>query len=368
MYLPQLGGVADSVVLQARSLRGLGHDVRIFAAHMRGEAADPLVTRFTSIELFGGTFCIVSPFGIHTALKTYRPDVIHVHSFGTIGLMARYTAKKLGIAAVGTNHSSPVDYLHYFYLDAEPFRSLILRFVAWFYGGFHVVTTPTSQPMDVLLSAGLRRVMTTIISNAVDVGAFRHFDEKETLRDRIGLSHRAVLVFGRLAKEKNLDQALKVFAEVHKRTNAQLVIIGDGPARDELETRARSLGIAQQTFFMGRLSGDALVAAINACDVMLTTSRSEIQPMTILQVNICGVPVVGARAGGVPECIDDGVSGYVVDPEDTNAFVDHVSRLLSDHSLAEKMGRASRERVSRFDPVKIALQWERLFRTLPGVI
>jgi 1,2-diacylglycerol 3-alpha-glucosyltransferase len=290
MYAPQLGGVADSVLLQARGLRALGHDVHIFAAHMRGETPDPEVTRFRSVELFGGTFCIVSPFGIRGAILEYKPDVVHAHSFGTIGLVARYTAKKHTIPSVATIHGSPVDYLHYFGIDLKPFRYLALRFVAWFFSGFTVVTAVSSQSMDLLLHAGLRRVRTTVISNAVDDRLFRHVEDKQDLRERIGIDHKAVLVFGRLAKEKNLDAALTIFADVHKRTNASLVIVGDGPERDHLELRARTLGIAEHTFFMGRLSGENLVSTINACSVMLITSRTEAQPMTILQANLCGVP------------------------------------------------------------------------------
>ncbi len=368
MYLPQLGGVADSVVLQARGLRELGHDVHIFAAHMQGEVEDEHVTRFVSLELFGGMFCIVSPFGISAALLNYGPDVIHVHSFGTIGLMSRYIAKRLSIPSVATTHGSPVDYLHYFYLNFEPFRYLVLKFVAWFFGGFTVVTAPASQPMQTLLHAGMKHARTAVVSNAVDSALFRHLDERVALKERMGITRHAVLIFGRLAKEKNLDEALEIFADVHARTKAELVVLGDGPMRTELEAKARRLSIAEDTFFLGRLSGDELVSAINACDVMLMTSRSEAQPMTILQANLCGVPVVGARAAGIPESIKDGTTGFVIDPKDRNAFVDHVSRLISDETLARTMGMAAVERARSHEPVGIARIWESLYRTLPGVL
>ncbi len=368
MYLPQLGGVADSVVLQAEGLRALGHDVHIFAARMYGETPDESVTRFASLELFGGTFCVVSPFGIYAAIAVYKPDVIHVHSFGIIGLMSRFAARSLGRASVGTSHGSPVDYLHYFYLDIEPFRWLVLKYVAWFFRGFNVVTAPASQPMDVLLRAGLRHVKTSIVSNAVNAKLFRHVNEKQELKERIGISHRTVLLFGRLAKEKNLDVAFKIFADVHARTEAQLVVLGDGPYREELESHARSLGIASHTFFMGRLSGDELVSTINACDVMLMTSLSEAQPMTILQANLCGVPVVGARAGGIPESINDGVTGFVVDADDHGAFVDRISRLLTDTELAAAFSASAIEHAKTHEPLGIAHTWERLYRTLHGVL
>lgn len=368
MYLPQLGGVADSVVLQAQGLRTLGHDVRIFAAHMRGEVPDENVTRFSSVELFGGTFCVVSPFGIRDAIVSYRPDVIHAHSFGTIGLMARFTAKKHSIPAVATSHGSPLDYLHYFHIDFEPFRYLLLRFVVWFFGGFTIVTAVASQTMDMLIRAGLRHVKTSVISNAVDPGVFGRLSDTQDARERIGIAHKAVLIFGRLAKEKDLDEALTIFADVHKRTNASLLVVGDGPERDHLEAKARTLGIAPHTFFMGRLSGDGLVTAINACSVMMMTSRSEAQPMTILQANMCGVPVVGVRAGGIPEMINDDVTGYLVYRDDHGTFSDRISRLISDDRLNARMSAAAIEFARLHEPIGIARTWERLYRTLPGVL
>lgn len=368
MYLPQLGGVADSVVLQARGLRALGHEVRIFAAHMRGEQKDADVTRFASFELFGGTFCVVNPLGMQSALRAYAPDIIHAHSFGAIGLAARHAARRLGIACVGTNHGSPVDYLHYFYLDFEPFRYLVSRFVSWFYSGFDIVTTPTQQPMDLLVRFGLDRNKGEIVSNAVDTTIFKHLDDKQTLKTRIGITHHAVLIFGRLAREKNLDEALEIFAAVSGRTGVQLVVVGDGPYRAALEEKVRMLGVADKTFFLGRLSNDPLVATINACDVMLMTSTSEAQPMTILQANLCGIPVVAARAGGVPECIEDGKTGYLVNPGDRETFVDCVSRLLNDDALSATMSTAAIAHVRNFDPAHIARVWEKLYHTLPGVL
>lgn len=368
MYVPQLGGVADSVVLQARGLRERGHEVRVFAAHMQGETDDASVTRFASLELFNGTFCLVSPFGIRKELAAFRPDVIHVHSFGTIGMTARFAARSLGIPSVATIHGSPVDYLHYFYINFEPFRYFSLRFVAWFFSGFNIVTAVASQPMDLMLRSGLRGVHTSIISNAVDSRVFRPLPDKQALRERLGLSHRAVLLFGRISVEKNLDFALKIFADVHARRGAQLVVLGDGPHRAALEARAHELGISEHVFFLGRLSGEKLVEAINACSVLLTTSLSEAQPMTILQANLCGLPVVGARSGGIPESIDDEVTGFVVDPDAPELFADYVSRLLNDETLSTKMSAAAIERARAHDPASIAETWERLYRTLPGVI
>jgi glycosyltransferase involved in cell wall biosynthesis len=369
MYLPQLGGVADSVVLQARGLRAIGHEVRIFAAHMKGEMPDPTVTRFPSMELFGGTFCLVNARGLDAAIVAYAPDVIHVHSFGTIGHAALRAARAHKIPCVGTNHGSPLDYLHYFYADFQPIRYFVARYVSRFYDQFDIVTTPTVQPMHALQKNGLRKPKTEVVSNAVDFSLFRPIADTQALRAAMGIESRGILIFGRLAKEKNLDGVLEVFERVRSReSGGALVIVGDGPYRSYMEREVKRRGLGAYTYFLGRLSGEELVSAINACDVMLTTSLSEAQPMTILQANICGVPAVGSRAGGIPECIADNVTGFLVAPNDYEDFAEKVARLLNDHGLQKSMGAAARERVAGYEPSAIARIWERLYRTLPGVL
>lgn len=367
MYPPQLGGVADSVVLQARGLRALGHDVKIFAPHMAGETEEPHVIRFPSLELYGGTFCLVFPRGMRARLRDFAPDIVHVHSFGAIGLAASFAATARGIQLVGTSHGSPVDYLRYFFVDFEPFRYLSQKFVSWFYGRCALVTAPASQTLAPLLKYGMKS-KTAVVSNAIDCNLFRTLPIKQELKSAMGLTHRTILIYGRIAAEKNLDDALAICADVVARMGAQVVIVGDGPHRAHVERRAKKLGIAERVFFTGRLSGESLVSAINACDVMLTTSLSEAQPMTILQANQCGIPVVGTRAGGVPECIDHGKTGFVIDRDDHKGFVDHLARLLQDDALRETMARNAQAFVSRYSPEHTAREFERLYRSLPGVI
>jgi glycosyltransferase involved in cell wall biosynthesis len=102
--------------------------------------------------------------------------------------------------------------------------------------------------------------------------------------------------------------------------------------------------------------------------VLTRTIILEAQPKTILQANLCGVPVVGARAGGIPESINDEVTGYVVDGDDHGAFSDRISRLLSDTELNASMSAEAIAFARHHEPAGVALTWERLYRTLPGVL
>jgi glycosyltransferase involved in cell wall biosynthesis len=123
---------------------------------------------------------------------------------------------------------------------------------------------------------------------------------------------------------------------------AHLLVIGDGPLRSGLEELARQLGITGNVTFAGSRSDVA--ALLPALDVAVLSSTTECFPMAVLEAMACGVPVVGTAVGGVPEMIEDGVTGYLVPPRDARAMADALVKVLRDPAR-DAMGRAARDRV-----------------------
>ncbi|HEY5383418.1 MAG TPA: glycosyltransferase [Candidatus Paceibacterota bacterium] len=363
-YLPQLSGVADSLDLLATTLRQRGHEVRVYAPNFPGVVADPHIVRLPSYAIPGSarSMMLVFPFGIVKKMRVFKPEVIHVNTFSTAGMAGLYAGWRLGIPVVATDHTSPSDYLHYVGLDFAPFRWSWRKFAAWFHGRSAVVTAPTRHILDELARYGMHGVPTEVISNPVALDVFRPLPQKQELKKKYGIGENAVLIFGRIAMEKNLDFAADIFADVAARMPAQLVILGDGPYRGALARRLDEKGVADKTLFLGVLRGAALIEAVNAADVCLVTSLSEIQPMATLQAMACALPIVGARAGGLPECITDGKTGFTVDPKNKNEFVKKIIALLQDKKLAEQCGKAGREAVQGYFPEHIAERFEQVYQ------
>ena len=366
-YLPQLSGIADSLDILSRELRARGHDVRVYAPAVPDSVPDEHVKRFPAYRLPAswGEQVLVMPFGAMRDIRAFKPDVIHTNTYSTAGLFALYAAWRLHTPLVGTDHTFPVDYLHYVKLDFKPFPYLIKKFAAWYYNRCRFVTAPSKSMLDELTAYGMYRPMRAI-SNHIPPDVFRPLPAKDELKKKYGVGAHAILIFGRIAREKNLDYALAIYVEVARRTDAELVFIGGGPYRVAIEEQVRGQKLDSRVHFLGTLRGEPLVEAMNACEVLLITSTSETQSMTTLQAMACGLPVVAVAAGGLPEYVHDGENGFIVPPEQKELFVEKLIALLNDAELAQRLGAAGRVSVAPFAPEHIAKQFEEIYRNVIG--
>ncbi len=365
IFLPQLSGIADSVALLAETLARHGNTVRIYAPDLPGAGPDPAILRLPAwaVPGSGNGLALVSPVGVLADARRFAPDIIHSHTFSTLGLAAMFTARRLAVPLVGTDHTFPADYLHYIGLDFRPFRFAARKSAALYYNRCAYVTAPSRSMLSELETYGLSRPA-AVISNQIPLSVFRPLPNRAGLKAKYGLGISTILLFGRVAIEKNLDFALEVFAGTGREMDVDLAVIGDGPYRSAFESKVRALGLGSRVRMLGVLRGSALVEAINACDVFLTTSQSETQSMTMVQSMACGLPVVAARAGGLIEYVDNGRTGFLVNPEDPQAFISSILSLFHDPDMRSRLTAGALAGVNGFDPDSITAQFEHIYRLL----
>lgn len=161
----------------------------------------------------------------------------------------------------------------------------------------------------------------------------------------------------RLSKEKNIALLLRAFALVAKEVpEASLHIYGDGPERRELERLAEAGGIGAMTTFFGYVEDAGRRCA--EFDVLAVPSSRESFGLAALEAMNCGVPVVAAKVGGLPELVIDGRTGMLVPPEDERAMADALLSLLRDRERGWKMGEAGHDAaVARFSLEKMKHAW-----------
>ena len=148
---------------------------------------------------------------------------------------------------------------------------------------------------------------------------------------------------------------------------ARLTLVGDGDARAGLERLAADLGVRDGVDFVGFRGGDELVDTYRGASVLVLPSLTDAESfgMTLVEAMACGRPVIGSRVGGIPDVIEDGVTGLIVPPGDASALAEACLRILRDGALADRLGRDGREEVVLSHRWATGLErYLELFRTL----
>jgi N-acetyl-alpha-D-glucosaminyl L-malate synthase BshA len=162
---------------------------------------------------------------------------------------------------------------------------------------------------------------------------------------------------------KNIPAVIRVFAEVRRQVRAKLVMVGDGPEKPPAELLARQLGVDRDVLFLG--NQDCMEELLPLADVFLLPSSSESFGLVALEAMSAEVPVVAARIGGLPEVVEDGVTGFLHEVGDIGGYVGSVLRLLRDEKLRRSMGhRARREARERFDVDDMVDRYIRVYDSL----
>lgn len=162
-----------------------------------------------------------------------------------------------------------------------------------------------------------------------------------------------VATVARLNRAKGHGFFLQAMALLRERGLViRYLIAGDGPERPEIEAQVDRLGLGDQVRFLGSLGEEDVLALLHRVDALALTSvgQGEAAPVTVMEAMACGLPVICSIIGGTPDMIDNGRDGLLVPQEDVAAIADAVQRLAEDPDMAQRIGRAAREKaIARFD-------------------
>jgi glycosyltransferase involved in cell wall biosynthesis/predicted metal-dependent phosphoesterase TrpH len=305
------------------------------------------VPAYESIELR-----FPSPTDVLSLVEKEQPDVIHVATPGPVGACGLLSAKLLGIPVVGSWHTELGPYALHLTRDllvAEAFE----RYVDWFYRQCVSILAPTRAVADALAARGLAGRV-GLWGRGVDSDRFSPGRRTEAVRRRLlGDGDLVLLSVGRISREKRLDVLVDAFDRARDDLpGLRLVIVGDGPAREELEASA-----PEGVRFLGELRGDELAAAYASADLFCFPSTTDTFGQVLLEAAAAGLPTVAAAAGGANELVLEGRTGRLVPPDDVDAFASAVSELASSPRLREELGLRARSHA-------LARTWDDSFEEL----
>jgi N-acetyl-alpha-D-glucosaminyl L-malate synthase BshA len=185
-----------------------------------------------------------------------------------------------------------------------------------------------------------------VIPNFLDCAIHRRRDAIDLRRTLAPRGEKLLIHVSNFRPVKRVTAVVEIFAAVRRRIDARLLMVGDGPDLPEATRLARALGVAGDVEFLGEQ--DQVVQLLSASDVFLLPSSQESFGLAALEAMACEVPVVASRIGGLPEVIEDGVTGFLHPLDDLDGMAASAHRLLTDPQLhrraAETASRVARER------------------------
>jgi glycosyltransferase involved in cell wall biosynthesis len=179
-----------------------------------------------------------------------------------------------------------------------------------------------------------------------------------------GEAGKRLLFVGRLAAIKGVVLLLQAVAALKDRhPDLRLTLVGEGPEAAALKARAADLGVAEIVVFTGYLGPEGVAEELARADLFVLPSFAEGVPVVLMEAMAAGRPVIAPHVAGVPELVEDGVSGFLAAPGDLQGLIGQIEAILSDPARAAAMGRAGRAKVAaEFDSAAEAAWLLRLFQ------
>jgi glycosyltransferase involved in cell wall biosynthesis len=307
----------------------------------RGSA--PAHETFEALDRFGFDIYDEFPLFVPPVLQLLRwcedsgVDIIHAATPGPMGMIAAMLARTLSLPLVASYHTD-LPRLGFFLTSDHIVRESLWTYVRGFYNQAEVVFCPSRAVQDDLVLHGVRTRFENL-DQAIDAARFMPGRRSDEVHRVLGGGKKILLWVGRMSPEKGLDFLALVYGRLCQlRDDVHLVLVGDGPYRDEL---TRMLPTAS---FLGHRGGDELATIYASCDIFVLPGQAETFGRAMLEAAASGLPAVMTADTSVDKTVVSDETALVVAPGDANGFVAALGRLLDDEALRQRIGLAARER------------------------
>lgn len=180
------------------------------------------------------------------------------------------------------------------------------------------------------------------VYNFVDTDVFHPGAGSQIRHSLAHTGERVILHMSNFRAVKRMDDVIDIFARIVKKTPAKLVLVGVGPEYNHVRHRVQALGLNPFVLFLGKQ--EEVASLVAAADLLLLPSEKESFGLVALEAMACGIPVIGSTAGGIPEVVEDGVTGFLAPIGDVEKMVRDSLRLLGDESRYQAFSKNARHR------------------------
>lgn len=321
-----LGGPAQVVYLVEGLIRR-GHEAKLICPVGSGIHQDALAVGLPVVPIsFRNELDPTILFKIISFLREFRPDIVHLHSRRGADFWGGIAARICKINAVVL--SRRVDY---------PIRSRLISRLKYGYLCDKIITV-SNAIKDVLIAGGVEPSKIVCVHSTIDAFAYE-LKRESTLRKELGIPQDALVIgiVAQLIERKGHKYLFDAFPAVLKECpNAILLVLGKGVLLPKLKQYAQNLGIADKVIFAGFRKD--IPCILCELDLLVHPALMEGLGVAILQAMAAGLPVIATPVGGIPEVVQDGVSGLLIPPKDSVALGQAILKVLPYPNVRRRMG------------------------------
>ena len=356
----KVGGLEKVLASIVLSLDKKKYNVQVWCLARGGDTAQALIDKGISLKILN-LESYYNPFNIihlGLAMKRERFQLIHAHGYfaGTFGRLAAILARVPVIIA----------HVHSTYYHYNKRNLLIEKFLSVFTD--RIICVSQAVERFVTVNERIRKEKTCLIYNAVDYpDSLINGACKKHIRASLGTDAEAIIItiVASLTAHKGHGILLSAFQQVFMtHPSIRLLIIGDGPLREQLETAVQRQMMDTSIVFMG-IRNDVL-ELLQVSDIFVLPSIiREGLGVALIEAMAVGLPIIGTDLGGIPEVIEDGENGFLVSPGSSEKLAEALKKLVNDQALRTGMGRRGRQIYEeKFTMPKMIRQIETLYDQL----
>jgi len=340
-YKPHISGITNYISLNKRYLEQAGHEVFVFTFGDEDYPDDESnVIRSPGLPLWDTGMYI----NVRHSRKAYNlmrtMNIAHVHHPFTSGALSMSFYRPRGIPVIFTNHTRYDLYAQAYLPGVADLVSVpfVQTYLPIFCRSCDLVISPSAGMRQVLVQMGVE-VPIAVVPNGVDLRPFRQpFQPQDRASLGFGPDDVILIYTGRLGPEKNLQFLLRSFAGTAQAyDHVGLVLVGDGPERDNLQDQVLQRGLKKRVHFAGLVPYSEMPDYLAMADAFVTASVTEVHPLSVIEAMAAGLPVLGIQSPGVGDMVEDGKTGFLSPEEDLAAFTARMVRLVIDHETRHTM-------------------------------
>ncbi|NES74600.1 MULTISPECIES: glycosyltransferase [unclassified Okeania] len=377
-FLPVLDGVTVSGFYRVQKLSQFGHQVLLFCpdysplAHLYPNWKDYTGNIFPGVQIINLPSTPFLDFERNVGFNTYQivrreldkfqPEIIHVDEperlfFAFFRLAGIQFSRQNNIPCVCTFRTNFLDYFEDF-LPLPKGINLMLKLIfeksfVSIYNQYDLTLVSSIVTYEKIVNMGIKNVKYTNF-HGFDVEKFQSAIKTanfwESNYQIPNLTNKVKIVFlGRLTEDKGWQFTLDAFVKLQQLVNIEniaIIIVGDGPMRDEISNRLTKL--TKNVYLLGRVPPENIPNILKNSDFHVTASEKETRGLTVLEAFAAGIPVVAPQAGGVVENIQDGWNGLLFTPRNQENFCEKLKLLIEDSNLRIQMGINAKESVVKY--------------------